>query len=329
MKIAVIIPYFQRAPGLLRRAVQSVLDQDGLAGACVEILIADDASPNPPEPEIAGLSRAGFEIRILKRPNGGPARARNTALDAAGQPDFIAFLDSDDWWDPGHLSAARAALAGEAAFYFAENYYEPGLTWFETLDQARQMADAASHRSGDTCLISNEALLPIFLTSCMAHTSTVVIDARKVEVPRFDTAQTHGGEDYIFWLGVIARSDYSAFGLTPHVHRGRGVDLCRSAYDWSSPFCARRIYFDLVFRKKVLRQFCRNDAQRAAMRQMAWVLRRDLFSVLARNSFVHFEACLPVWGRLLKNDPVFFLSIPGFAAGIFRRRIGAARTAPG
>ena len=129
--VGVIIPYYQRKPGLLRGALNSIYAQSLPGDVTVDVFIADDESPNPPEAEIEGLSRPGFQIHIVKRPNGGPARARNTGLDAARDVDVIAFLDSDDSWAPDHLATGLAALWRGAQFFFSNNFYEGDRTWFE------------------------------------------------------------------------------------------------------------------------------------------------------------------------------------------------------
>ena len=97
--ISVIIPYYQREPGILRRALDSVYAQD-LAGHDVEVdvVIIDDESPSPPEIEVDGLNRDGFSIRILSRPNGGPSKARNTGLDAATGADYVTTCGGRTIW---------------------------------------------------------------------------------------------------------------------------------------------------------------------------------------------------------------------------------------
>ena len=45
-KTAVVIPYYQEEPGILRGAVMSAIAQEG--GAELEIIVVDDGSPAPP-----------------------------------------------------------------------------------------------------------------------------------------------------------------------------------------------------------------------------------------------------------------------------------------
>jgi succinoglycan biosynthesis protein ExoW len=319
--IAVIIPYFQREPGLLRRAVESIIEQDVGPDLLLDVLIADDGSPSPPEQDIEGLGRAGVSLRIIKRPNGGPAKARNTALENAGDADYIAFLDSDDWWEPDHLSTAIGALKRGAAFYFANNHSEAGVTWFQSIRNGNELLSSATLGNDGCHEIANDVLLSLLLDDCVAHTSSVVFDAGLVPGMRFDDSQTHGGEDHIFWLDVITRSQKSAFSADPKVYRGRGIDLCRSAMDWSHPLCARRLYFDLMVRKKMIRCYCQTSSQRRIMVEMAGEIRRELLQVLARNSVVHYRTSIPIWWKLLKTDGFFFLYLPHNAVGTVARKL--------
>src|SRR5438309_11974615 len=91
-KVAVIIPYYQEKAGILRRAVRSVLDQEG--SNSIEIVVVDDHSPVPAQQELAAFAAVIPErIRIINQPNAGPAAARNRGLNAVGMDtEFVAFL---------------------------------------------------------------------------------------------------------------------------------------------------------------------------------------------------------------------------------------------
>lgn len=308
--VAVIIPYFQRQEGLLNRAVASVFAQQLADEVLVRVIIADDESPTAPEPEVASFARPGFSIEIVKRPNGGPAKARNSALEAATGQDYLAFLDSDDWWTPEHLNTAIIALQAGAGFYFANSHTDSGKTWFEETRNMDAVVAAASPGRNGVHDIDNRSFLPLLLIDCVAHTSTVVIDAHRAGELRFDEEQSHGGEDYLFWLEMVARSDKTSFNLTPMGHRGRGIDLCRSAYDWSSPQCIKRMYFDLMYRKKFRERFCRTKEERQTMAQMANQLRREILYLLIRNCFAHPAVNTWTATKLLTTDPVFWALAP-------------------
>jgi glycosyltransferase involved in cell wall biosynthesis len=84
----------------VEKAIESVLQQDFPAER-FEILVVDDGSTDQ-TPEI--LKKFAPHIRILTKSNGGQASAFNFAIPQA-RGELIAFLDGDDWWLPGKLSA--------------------------------------------------------------------------------------------------------------------------------------------------------------------------------------------------------------------------------
>jgi glycosyltransferase involved in cell wall biosynthesis len=96
---SVIIPTYGRS-SLLAEAVASVLAQ---SFADFECIVVDDASPEAPTlPDDPRLQL------IIRDRNGGPPAARNTGI-AAATGEYVAFLDDDDVWRPGRLSAAAEA----------------------------------------------------------------------------------------------------------------------------------------------------------------------------------------------------------------------------
>lgn len=91
--ISVIIPYHNRFEKL-QRCLHSVLNQ---SFSNFEVLIVDDASENPL------LLDDHPKVRIFRNTeNRGPGFSRNVGLSHA-QGNFIAFLDSDDYWHPDFL----------------------------------------------------------------------------------------------------------------------------------------------------------------------------------------------------------------------------------
>ena len=94
----------------IAEAVSSVLAQD-FSPNDREILVVDDGSTDGTA-EI--LSEFEGHIRILRKPNGGQASAFNHAIPQCGG-EIVAFLDGDDWWAPGKLSAVVDAFAAHPA----------------------------------------------------------------------------------------------------------------------------------------------------------------------------------------------------------------------
>lgn len=101
--VSVIIPAYNCSK-TLERAVESVI----LQNLPLEILIIDDASDDK-TPDIMKQCKARWECDsvsfklIFNKKNQGVAASRNSGVSLA-KAQFVAFLDSDDWWIEGKLS---------------------------------------------------------------------------------------------------------------------------------------------------------------------------------------------------------------------------------
>lgn len=97
--ISVIVPVYQSEP-YLRRCVESLCRQ---THQNLEILLVDDGSPDRSGILCEELAAEDSRIRVIHQDNGGLSAARNTGIDCA-KGAYLAFLDSDDWYDPTMLS---------------------------------------------------------------------------------------------------------------------------------------------------------------------------------------------------------------------------------
>lgn len=101
--VSVIVPVRDRF-ALAERTLLSVARQTHRP---IEVIVVDDASepafvPPPPAP--------GLDLRLLRLDrNGGPGAAREAGRKQA-RGEFLAYLDSDDFWASTHLSSLVAAL---------------------------------------------------------------------------------------------------------------------------------------------------------------------------------------------------------------------------
>jgi glycosyltransferase involved in cell wall biosynthesis len=93
--VSVVIPTYGRAQ-FLSQAVHSVLNQ---SYENIELLIVDDASPDPVVDQLDDLpSEQVVSVEFLRHEeNKGANAARNTGIKSA-TGDYIAFLDDDDRW---------------------------------------------------------------------------------------------------------------------------------------------------------------------------------------------------------------------------------------
>ncbi len=97
-QVSVIVPVYN-IEGCLRACLDSILNQ---TLADFEVICVDDGSTDGSPAILAEYAAKDSRMRVLPQKNGGPGLARNAGLGAA-QGDYVIFLDSDDWFEPGLL----------------------------------------------------------------------------------------------------------------------------------------------------------------------------------------------------------------------------------
>ena len=98
--VSVVIPTWNRS-AKLQRALSSLRAQ---TWAHWEALVVDDGSEDDTRDVVAQLAEEDPRIRLIARPHEGVSAARNAGL-AEANGGFIAFLDSDNEWQPAFLEA--------------------------------------------------------------------------------------------------------------------------------------------------------------------------------------------------------------------------------
>ena len=106
MKISVVIPVYN-VEAYLEACVRSVQAQ---TWRDLEMVLVDDGSTDSSGALCDALAAQDARIRVLHQANQGLAMARNNGL-AAAAGDYVAFLDSDDYWQrPQALEQMQALL---------------------------------------------------------------------------------------------------------------------------------------------------------------------------------------------------------------------------
>jgi glycosyltransferase involved in cell wall biosynthesis len=105
-KVSVIIPTYNRRH-LIQSTINSVLNQNY---SDYELIVVDDASTDETVDFISDTRGSIPNLRLIcLEENRGAAYARNQGIQSA-TGDFIAFLDSDDLWEPNFLEQMDSAL---------------------------------------------------------------------------------------------------------------------------------------------------------------------------------------------------------------------------
>ncbi len=187
--VSVIIPTYNRLE-LLKASLASVAAQTFRE---YEVIVVDDGSTDGTADYLAAHWP---EVRCLRQENQGAAEARNHGLREV-HSEFVAFLDSDDRWEPDFLAATVAELrrSPETALVY---------TNFVSTDENGRVLPGhrKRHYAGD--------VTARLFGSTFIHTSAVVARAHTIrDAGGFDGRLTHN-EDYDLWLRLSLRH---RFGL--------------------------------------------------------------------------------------------------------------------
>ncbi len=103
--VSVIIPAYN-AGAYLPATLDSVFAQTYQR---LEVIVVDDGSTDETPDIVAACRERHGGLRLIAKPNGGVASARNAGLKAA-RGDYVAFLDADDIWHPEKIAAQVRTL---------------------------------------------------------------------------------------------------------------------------------------------------------------------------------------------------------------------------
>lgn len=307
--IAVVIPFFQRQPSLLHRALASIAAQRGAPP--LQVLVANDGSPVPPEPELMGLpSRLRDRIAILDQSNQGPAAARNLALDAVSpEVELIAFLDSDDAWHEDHLANLRIAVKAGADFYFADHRREEDAE-SRFVQCGFRPAGVPLGASGDIRWCGADDVMREIIRRSPVGTSTVAIRRDRIGAHRFPSDFHAAGEDSLFWLEILKTGPRVACGLGCEAAYGRGVSIFNHR-SWGDGRAVRTTLDEMRAQKVLGDRFGADPVVRTMVddrcRNLDATFWRALMACVRRGRH---DGLAPS-ARYLRERPQAFLRLPG------------------
>ncbi len=181
--ISVIIPTYNREE-LLKRAIQSVQDQ---SYENWEIIVVDNYSEDDTHSFIESLSNE--KIKYIKYKNNGIiASSRNMGAEVS-KGNFLAFLDSDDWWEKDKLKKSYEAIT----------YTKSDITYHDcSIEGIKKNGRTRSRKLKDP--IYNDLLI----NGNTIVTSSVLIRTRIFKnAGSFSTDEDKvGWEDYDLWIKV-------------------------------------------------------------------------------------------------------------------------------
>lgn len=188
-KVSIIIPTYN-SERFIAETLESVIAQ---SYSNWEAIVIDDCSSDKTVPIVAMLAKRDNRILLIQAlENGGAAVARNLGIRSAAG-DYIAFLDSDDTWEPMKLEKQIAFMRKKgASFSFTAYKIVNELGVF-----SGRLVDV------DTPMIVNyrDMLMKRATLGC----STVLLDRRKI--PNIEMPLIRTGQDYGLWLKILRSGD--------------------------------------------------------------------------------------------------------------------------
>jgi len=200
--VSVVIPSYNRA-SFLREAIDSVLGQDS---DDFELIVIDDGSTD----DTPRLLRSYPDIRVVRQDRRGVSAARNAGIRRASGR-FLAFLDSDDLWLPGKLSAQIAFFKTrpKAVVCQTEEIWIRSGVRVNPKRRHRKYAGMIFERSVELCLVSPSAVM----------LERSLLD----EVGWFDESLP-ACEDYDLWLRIAWRFPVHLIRAPLVIKRGGHAD---------------------------------------------------------------------------------------------------------
>ena len=180
--VSVVMPVYN-ADKFLRKSIASVLQQTHRA---LELIAVDDCSSDRSWALIEEYAVGDDRVRAIRLDtNGGVAAARNVGM-AAANGSHVAFLDSDDWWDPHKLELQLKQMI-QSGVRVSYTTYDRVTESGALLSRVRPPASV----SFKDMLKSNR----IAHSTGMYHRSL-----------GYTPFQAVGHEDYVFWLEMVRRA---------------------------------------------------------------------------------------------------------------------------
>lgn len=155
-----------------------------------EIIFVDDCSPDDTVRLVSELLEKDSRIKLYQNHrNSGAAVSRNYALrEAKGR--WIAFLDSDDLWEPTKLE--------KQILFMEENRYAFSYTEYQEMDVDGKLTDVTI--SGPKH-VTKRGMYNFCWPGCL----TVMYDASKVGLIQIEDIKKNN--DYAMWLKVCKKAD--------------------------------------------------------------------------------------------------------------------------
>lgn len=218
--VTVIMPVYN-GERYIETAIRSVIDQ---TYGNWKLIVVNDGSTDSTCSIVERLSSE--DSRIILVHNGGDkgaAGSRNYGLDMCSS-EYVAFLDSDDVWEPSKLKTQLDQMKQKGADMSYTSY---------------AIVDENGVRKKSNYIVPETTTFEQMLKENVVGCSTVILSGDIVQKYRFTTDFYH--EDYCMWLDIL-RDGYTVIGCPEVLAKWRLIANSRSANKKSSAINRWKIY---------------------------------------------------------------------------------------
>lgn len=208
-QVSIIMPSYNTGR-FISETIESVLAQ---SYSNWELIIVDDCSTDDTD-EVVGQYLTDERIRYIKnKNNSGAAVSRNRALrEAKGK--WIAFLDSDDLWEPDKLEK-QISFMGNNEYSFSYTNYEE--------------IDAEGNKTGVSVTGPKRITRAGMYNYCWPGCLTVMYDRENVGLVQIENIKKNN--DYAMWLKVCKKADcFLLDEVLGQYRRGRAGSISTHSY---------------------------------------------------------------------------------------------------
>ncbi len=206
--VSIVMPSYNTGR-FIKETIESVLAQ---SYPDWELIIVDDCS-NDNTDEVVAEFIADPRIRYIKNEkNSGAAVSRNRALrEAKGK--WIAFLDSDDLWEPDKLKNQIAFMKNNNCHFSYTNYIE--------IDEDSKPNGKSV--TGPKCITKS-----VMYNYCWPGCLTVMYDAEAIGLIQIENIRKNN--DYAMWLKVCKKAKCYLLDETQARYRKRSGSISNHGY---------------------------------------------------------------------------------------------------
>ena len=218
--VSIITPSYN-SEKFIKECIESVIAQTYTNW---EMMIVDDCSIDNSRQIITSLAEKNKKIKkIFLDNNVGAAEARNVAIRQA-KGKYIAFLDSDDLWNPKKLEK-QLSFMNENEIAFSYTTYQFMSEGGEDLSNIISAPEKMTYHS--------------YLKNTIIGCLTVIIDREKSG--EFEMPNIRSSHDMALWLLIMKRG-FSAYGLDDNLARYRIVTTSNTASKWHAAKDVWKVY---------------------------------------------------------------------------------------